>query len=577
VSFRRKPESRNTQGFWTPAFAGVTAWTAFCGSAKIAAMKILLIQPPIQDFYDTDIRLQPLGLSMLKAASKKFLPHIQVIVKDYHQGYGRKTISLPGELSYLREYFKYPDASPFSTFFHYYHFGAPFEEIGKEVAHEKPDLVGISSLFSPYHREALACAREIKKRLNVPILMGGSHVSAAPLSVISDPSVDFIIRGEGERPFVEFLRAWEVGLPLEGVPNLGFKRNGDPILNPMAENFPLDDLPPADFSDLRPDRYLFEKKPLCFITTSRGCPHQCTFCSVHLTFGEKFRRRSPGNVLSEIKQRYSEGYRVFDFEDDNLSFSKEDLKTLLNAIIVEFSVNDLRLVAMNGLSYLSLDREILELMKKAGFRNLNISLVSANADVLARLKRPHTLNKYLDVVNHAHDMGFDIVSYQILGIPYESLEDMINTMALMASLPVLIGASIFYLTPGCPIAQEFPEMTESDIFKARSTAMAFETDQFRRDDLYTLFITARIINFLKGLRLPEKKVSLQEALNEAENAGHREKLGAQILQKLLNEKRLYAATKGGIELLPSFRAELFSEVWMKSKSVRTLRGAFIDL
>ena len=540
-------------------------------------MKILLIQPPIQDFYDTDIRLQPLGLCMLKAAAKKFLPRIQVIVRDYHQGYGRKTIPLPGELSYLREYFKYPDASPFSTFFHYYHFGAPFEKIGKDVAHEKPDLVGISSLFSPYHREALACAREIKKHLNVPILMGGSHVSAAPLSELSDPNVDFIVQGEGERPFVDFLRALEAGLPLEGVPNLGFKRNGESVLNPMAENFPLDELPPADLSDLTPDRYLFEKKPLCFITTSRGCPHQCTFCSVHLTFGEKFRRRSPGNVLSEIKQRYSEGYRVFDFEDDNLSFSKEDLKTLLNAIIAEFPVNDLRLVAMNGISYLSLDREILELMKKAGFRSLNISLVSANADVLTRLKRPHTLSKYLDVVNQAHDMGFDIVSYQILGIPYESLEDMINTMALMASLPVLIGASIFYLTPGCPIAQEFPEMAESDIFKGRSTAMAIETDPFRRDDLYTLFITARIINFLKGLRLPEKKVSLQEALNEAENAGHREKLGAQILQKLLNEKRLYAATKGGLELLPRFRAELFREVWMNSQSVRTLRGALIDL
>jgi len=540
-------------------------------------MKILLIQPPIQEFYDTDIRLQPLGLCMLKAVARKFFPHIQVLVRDYHQGYGRKTIPLPGELSYLRDYFKYPDASPFSTFFHYYHFGAPFEEIGKEVAHEKPDLVGISSLFSPYHREALACAREIKKRLNVPILMGGSHVSAAPLSVISDPSVDFIIRGEGERPFVEFLRAWEAGLLLEGVPNLGFKRNGDPVLNPMAENFPLDNLPPADFSDLRPDRYLFEKRPLCFITTSRGCPHQCTFCSVHLTFGEKFRRRSPENVLSEIRQRYSEGYRVFDFEDDNLSFSREDLKTILNALIAEFPVNDLRLVAMNGISYLSLDREILELMKRAGFRSLNISLVSANADVLARLKRPHTLSKYLDVVNQAHGLGFDIVSYQILGLPYETLDDMVDTMALMASLPVLIGASIFYLTPGCPIAQEFPEMTESDIFKARSTAMAIETDQFHRDDLYTLFITARIINFLKGLRLKEKEVSLQEALNEAETAGHREKLGAQILQKLLNEKRLYASTKGGLELLPGFRAETFLKVWMKSQSLRTVRGALIDL
>jgi radical SAM superfamily enzyme YgiQ (UPF0313 family) len=407
--------------------------------------------------------------------------------------------------------------------------------------------------------------------------MGGSHVSAAPLSVLSDPVVDFIIRGEGERPFVEFLKAWEAGLPLDSVPNLGLKRNGEPVLNPVAENFPLDELPLADFSDLSPDRYLFEKKPLCFVTTSRGCPHQCTFCSVHLTFGDKFGRRSPGNVLSEIRQRYSEGYRIFDFEDDNLSFSKEDFKAILNGLIAEFSVNELRLVAMNGISYLSLDPEILELMKKAGFRNLNISLVSANADVLAKLKRPHTLTKYLDVVNEAHGLGFDIVSYQILGIPYETLNDMVDTMALMASLPVLIGASIFYLTPGCPIAQEFPEMNEPDIFKARSTAMAIETDQFRRDDLYTLFITARIINFLKGLRLKGEKVSLQDALRQAENAGHREKLGAQILQKLLDEGRLYAATKGGLEHLPRFKADIFLKVWMKSKSVRTQRGDLINL
>ncbi len=111
-------------------------------------MKILLIQPPIQDFYDTDIRLQPLGLCMLKAAAKKFLPNMQVTVRDYHQEHGRKTIPLPAELSYLRKYFKYPDSSPFSTFFHYYHFGASFEEIAKDVTYEKPDLVGISSLFS---------------------------------------------------------------------------------------------------------------------------------------------------------------------------------------------------------------------------------------------------------------------------------------------------------------------------------------------------------------------------------------------------------------------------------------------
>jgi radical SAM superfamily enzyme YgiQ (UPF0313 family) len=535
-------------------------------------LKLLLIQPPIQDFYDTDIRLQPLGLCMLKGAAKKFLPHVQVMVRDYHQGYGRKTISLPPELSYLREYFRYPDASPCSTFFHYYHFGAPFEAIAEDVAREKPDLVGISSLFSPYHREAVTCAREIKKHLEVPVLMGGSHVSAAPQSVLRDPSVDFIIRGEGEKPFVEFLRAWQAGVPLEDVPNLGFKRDGEPVLNPMAENFPLDDLPLADFSDLKKERYRFEKKPLCFITTSRGCPHRCTFCSVHLTFGEKFRRRSPENVVSEIEQRYSEGYRVIDFEDDNLSFSKQDLKTILNALIAEFPPNTLRLVAMNGISYLSLDREIMVLMKKAGFRSVNISLVTANADVLARLKRPHTLSKYLDVVNQAYGLGFGIVSYQILGIPYESVEDMIQTMALMASLPVLIGASIFYLTPGCPIAREFPDMTESDILKARSTAMANETDRFRRDDLCTLFVTARIINFLKGLRFDKKDVTLKEALGTAGEKGSREKIGADILEKLLTEKRLYAFTRKGLKPLTRFRTDLFFQVMKKTARICTTNG-----
>jgi radical SAM superfamily enzyme YgiQ (UPF0313 family) len=214
-------------------------------------------------------------------------------------------------------------------------------------------------------------------------------------------------------------------------------------------------------------------------------------------------------------------------------------------------------------------------MKKAGFRNLNISLVSANDHILARLGRPHTLSKYLDVVDQAHGLGFDIVSYQILGLPCESLEEMINTMALMASLPVLIGASIFYLTPGCPIACEFPEMTESDIFRARSTAMAVETDQFKRDDLYTLFITARIINFLKGLRLSDEKMSLQEALSQAEERGRREKLGVQILKMLFGKERFHAATRGGLKLIPRFHPKVFFKVLERARSIGTRDGIIL--
>jgi hypothetical protein len=234
-------------------------------------------------------------------------------------------------------------------------------------------------------------------------------------------------------------------------------------------------------------------------------------------------------------------------------------------------------VEMNGISHISLDSEILGLMKRAGFSHLNISLVTANAEVLMRVKRPHTLEKYLEVVNYAHALGLEIVSYQILGLPYETLEDMTATMAIMAALPVLMGVSIFYLTPGCAMADDFPCMTESDILKSRSTAMAIETDQFRRDDLYTLFITARIINFIKGIETGKKRTTFMDALDTAAGQGKRAKTGAELLRRIFEEKVLYAATKIGLRPLPRFKTELFLKVWNGLNSIMTQDGAIIDI
>lgn len=532
-------------------------------------MKILLLQPPVQDFYDTPVRLQPLGLCMLKAVLKERLPEVEVIVKDYHQGFGKREIPIPPELSYLKEYYPVSDSSPFSTFHRYYHFGASFEEIASDVEQEAPDIIGISSLFSPYHREAAGCAREIRRRMDKSIIIGGSHVSSSPLSVLADPNVDFVIYGEGERSMVEFVKTFQAGGSYEEVPNLGYKKEGKLILNPPGKNYPYESLPRADFSDLPLDRYVLGKKPLCFITTSRGCPHRCSFCSVHLTFTDGFRRRSPEQVMVEMEKRYAEGYRVFDFEDDNLTFQKADFMRLLEMIIQRWPPGEIFLAAMNGISYLSLDLEILGLMKKAGFKDLNLSLVSADEAALAKVSRPHTLDKFLETVNHANSLGFRIVSYQIIGLPFENLDKMIETMALMTRLPVLIGPSIFYLTPGCPMSLEHPIQSETDYIKARSTALGSETAHFCRDDLYTLFVTARILNFLKGLDVGKTTLSLKEALVSAGKFGRRAKTGSELLMRILQEGKLYAATPQGLKTLSRFRPELFFGVLNRAGYVQT--------
>jgi radical SAM superfamily enzyme YgiQ (UPF0313 family) len=122
----------------------------------------------------------------------------------------------------------------------------------------------------------------------------------------------------------------------------------------------------------------------------------------------RYRRVPVPRVVEEMKLRYREGYRVFDFEDDNLTYYRDEMKELCRAIRREFPEGAIELVAMNGISYLSLDAEILRLMKAAGFSRLNLALVSSDTSVLENHQAPHTVSKYLEVVEAAHRLGFEI-------------------------------------------------------------------------------------------------------------------------------------------------------------------------
>jgi len=533
--------------------------------------KLLLFQPPVEDFYDTDIRLQPVGLCYLKAAVRRFCPDFEVVVRDFHTGRGRRTLPYPKELSYLKEYYLPQDKSPFSTFHQYFRFGAEPAEVAAAVARERPDIVGISALFSPYYREVLSCAAAIRKLLKIPIVVGGSHVSCAPETILASPHVDFVIRGEGERPLVELLKAWQQGGPYDRVVNLGWKRDGQMVFNPMAENFPLSEIPPPDYGDFDPGRYCYDGRPVCMILTSRGCPHRCGFCSVHRTFGRRYRHRSTAAVLKEMERRYTEGVRVFDFEDDNLTFDLAGMKKLCQRIGEAFPDRDIQLLAMNGISYKNLDMEVLSLMRQAGFTHLNLALVSSNEEILDAYSRPHRLDNFITVAEEAFGLGFRLVAYQILGLPGEGLNSMVDTLVLLARLPLLIGVSIFYLTPGSPIAASFPAMSGTDIFRSRSTAMAIETQHCRRDDLYTLFLTARILNFLKGVEPEGEETSLTDLLGR-EQESPRAATGFAILARLLGEKLLYAATPKGPAIRRRFDTELFEKIWNRLGWITTQQG-----
>ena len=177
----------------------------------------------------------------------------------------------------LTGYYPVADKSPFSTFHQYYHFGKSFDEIEAEIAEIRPDVVGISSLFTPYYREVLEVAARVKKRLNIPVVVGGSHASAVPESLLASANVDFVISGEGEKPFVEFLRYLKGRKRIEEIPNLAYKKADKFVFNPSVDNFTIDELPFPDLRDLSPAKYTLTGKPMTFMITSRSCPHKCSF------------------------------------------------------------------------------------------------------------------------------------------------------------------------------------------------------------------------------------------------------------------------------------------------------------
>ncbi|HMK66281.1 MAG TPA: radical SAM protein, partial [Thermodesulfobacteriota bacterium] len=394
--------------------------------------------------------------------------------------------------------------------------------------------------------------------------------------MLKHPDVDWVIRGEGEGPLIELLKAFEKGERVEQISGLGHKQDGRLILNPAGDPLPLETLPFPDFNDFEPRPYLYEKKPLCFLMTSRGCPRRCTFCSVHQTF-PGYRRRSVESVLSEMILRYDQGYRVFDFEDDNLTYDQEAFKDLCLGIKRAFPPGSIECLAMNGIAYPSLTPELLANMKEAGFTHLNISLVSYDRKVREKTGRPLGLDRYLAVVGQAFRLGFQIVSYQILGLPEEPLDSMIRTMQFQARLPVLLGPSPYYATPGTLLSRKFPEPTESDLLKSRLTALAIESEDCRREDLYTLFISTRIINFFKGLTLSENQITLPRALKDARNQGKRAALGAELFEKLLAQGTLYGAAPDRFRELPRFNAKLFFALWAGLGYIQTQESKIIQI
>jgi biotin synthase-like enzyme len=235
--------------------------------------------------------------------------------------------------------------------------------------------------------------------------------------------------------------------------------------------------------------------------TSRGCPHGCAYYSTHLVMGSSFRVRNPENILQEMRECHRKyGIEVFDIEDDNFTYDLERAKRLMKLVMDAFGEKNIELTAMNGVSFASLDGEVLGLMKRAGFHTINLSYVSSDPSTKERMKRPQETTDFDQILKKAEEVGLKVIAYAILGMPDQTIEEMVDTLIYLMGKKVLVGPSIYYPVPGTPLFRRCKEdgILPSNISQWRSSALPIETKEFNRLDMVTLLRLARVINFIKG-------------------------------------------------------------------------------
>jgi radical SAM superfamily enzyme YgiQ (UPF0313 family) len=339
--------------------------------------------------------------------------------------------------------------------------GLSHEDTVDETAAYSPDLIGITANTCSFDSVS-ALAAVLKERLpKVPIIIGGPHTSALPERSLLESKADFVAIGEGELTFEEVIAKIKGGGDgWDEINGLAF-RDGSGRIRINAPRQLISDLDILPF----PARDLVENNlysppatkrvslgPNTLVATSRGCPYNCGFCGAQTVWTRRTRTRSPENVVAEIKEcidRY--GIRSFNFTDEFFTAQKRRVTDIC------------RLVCERGLDISwvcsaraqRLDRETLEMMKRAGCHEISFGIESGNAGILKKIDKSLDLEEAVRVVNLAKEVGITTHASYMLGYIGETEETMRDTIRFAKRLNSHVAA--FFIAsplPGTPLYDE---------------------------------------------------------------------------------------------------------------------------
>jgi len=312
------------------------------------------------------------------------------------------------------------------------------QKLRRKLAEYRPQLVGVTcvTMNSGLATKILRVCKDFDP--NITTVIGGPHASFTPDETLRRaPWVDVIVIGEGETTLVELCHQVASAGDYGRVAGIAFADEGTVVKTaprPLLED--LDQLPLPARHLLPLARYQALGVP-CTVTTSRGCPYGCIFCSAHQMFGRKVHFRSPGLVVDEIEMLYRDfGFNQINIVDDTFTVNHDHAGQVCEEILKR----DLNIAWSTYARVDNVTGDLMTLMRRAGCETVLFGIESSNENILKTIRKGITPEDIRRGVKIACGAGFRVLTSFIFGLPGETPDSVRNTMAFADELNKNYGA-----------------------------------------------------------------------------------------------------------------------------------------